>query len=68
MPVLTSGYQMRLHVSSFVLYHSFTITLYLLKNNLSIFRAGRVEEFAAAAKCDFLAKLVPAARNNEVKF
>ena len=36
------------------------------KNNLSIFRAGRVEEFAAA-KCHFLTKLVLAARNNKVK-
>ena len=28
---------------------------------------GRVEELAAT-KCDFLAKLVPAGRNDEVKF
>ena len=28
------------------------------KINLTIFRASRIEEFAAA-KCDFLAKLVP---------
>ena len=34
---------------------------------MSIFRAERVEEFAAA-KCDFLSKLVNAARNNKVKF
>ena len=32
-----------------------------------MFRAGRVEEFAAA-QCQFLAKLVPTARNNRVKF
>ena len=34
---------------------------------MSIFLAGRFEDFATA-KCDFLAKLVPAARKNKVKF
>ena len=39
------------------------VTNIALKINMSIFRVGRVKEFADA-KCDFLAKLFPAARNN----
>ena len=37
-----------------------------LKNNMGIFRAGMIEEFAAA-KSDFPAKLFPGVRDSKVK-
>ena len=36
MHVLTSDYKMRLHVMCFILYHSFTITLYFRGNNYDV--------------------------------
>ena len=49
-----------------VSWHS-VVTNIAFKNLFEHFRAGRVKKFAAT-KCDFLAKLVLAARKNNVKF